>query len=160
VAGDRGGGDVHDGVHSAHLVKVHLVQGDAVDPGLGATQRLEDGQRPLAHSRRQSSRLEHTDDVAEVPTVVVAVSVRPGLAPARAARRLDPHVARGQRPPAHPRHAQLVRHLQAGQIRLQLLAREAGIQERPHEHVAGHAGEAVQVQNPRPAQTGPACGHG
>ena len=63
---ERGGrpDDVDDGVVAADLVEVHLVERSTVQGRLDAGERVEDGQRPLGHPRRERGVLDQRADGA------------------------------------------------------------------------------------------------
>ena len=69
IQADRRAGHVDDRVDGAHLVEVDARERDAVDGGLGAAERLEDRERPLAHRRAQPRALEHPPHLAVGATV-------------------------------------------------------------------------------------------
>ncbi len=65
--------DVDDRVDGADLVEVDVVEVDAVDPGLGAAERLEDRQRARLHRRREPRALDQAADLGVAAAVGVAV---------------------------------------------------------------------------------------
>jgi hypothetical protein len=68
---------------------------------------------------------------------------------ARHARDFDADVARRQRAAVHARHPQAMLHAQPGEVGFQLALREPEVEQRAEEHVAGDAGEEVEVQRAR-----------
>jgi hypothetical protein len=131
---EQGGPDhVHHRVHGPDLVEVDLVDGLAVDPGLGLGQAAEDGQRAVPHRPRQVGLAEG------------AAQVGPG-ADDMGALGPDPDQGGPDPAPLDPAHLQLERvngqPLEPGPQRL---GRPAGVQQRPQHHVPGRPGEAVEV---------------
>jgi hypothetical protein len=98
--------------------------------------------------------------VVMIVIVIVSISVSGGLArPARRAPRaraghLDVEKLRSERAALHPADDEAMRQPQPGEIRLELLAREPEVEQRAEEHVAGDAGEAVEVLAARAARCG------
>jgi hypothetical protein len=148
---DGSAGHVDDRVDGAELVEVDLLEGDAVDPRLGTTQRLEHGERPLAHGGVEPRLAQELHDLAEGAPAPAPGGGCWARAPPREP---DLHVARGQRAPHHPPHPQRELQSQARQIGFELLAREPQVEERTQDHVSGDAREDVEVQDPRAARAG------
>ena len=77
LQGDGRPDDVHDAVDGADLVEVDLLDGAAVDLGLGLGQSVEDGPRPVGGPLGQAGVVDQVQDVGEAPAVVRLVSGRP-----------------------------------------------------------------------------------
>jgi hypothetical protein len=164
VQRDRGAREIDDRVDRADLVKVHLRDRRPVHARLRARERLEARERALAHRVGELRALEHADDLAIGAAVVVTVSMatRSGHA------HID--VQRGEDPAPHAPHDEAVVEAEAGEIRLELFAREARVEQRAEQHVPGHPGEDVEVEYtcagfapaPLPGSTviGSSCTHG
>ena len=124
--------DVGQRVERAHLVEVHLLGGDPVHPALGDGQPLEDRQRPLAHGGGQCGVEEHRADVGPGPVLV-------------GRRREHVHAGRAQAVPGDRFRGQPDRlHRQRGDGGGRDVERDAGIDERPEQHVARGPGGEVQ----------------
>ncbi len=139
VDGDRGAGDVDDGVDRADFVEMHLVRGHPVHHALRHRQGVEHRERPPAHRGAERRAAQQTADVFVVTPV--APTLRPGHA----------HVEVGRRN-GTPRHApddKGVRDVERSEVFAQGAARETRIEHRREEHVAGDPREAIEVEQIR-----------
>jgi hypothetical protein len=79
VESDRRRGHVDDRIDRSDLVKMDGLEGDAVDPRLGATERLEDREGPRPDGGRETGALEEAVDLAVSAAVGVGVRVGMGV---------------------------------------------------------------------------------
>jgi len=152
--------DVDDGVRSAGLVQVDAIDRTTVHRRLGLREAFEDAERPVAHHRCELRLAEQALDllpgppVATVAQVMLVVRVIVGMGVRLRLRRptrplpRDHHVDVLRCEPAalDPAHLQLEFERQRGQLGIERLAREAGVEQRRHEHVARHPRRRVDVQ--------------
>jgi len=68
---NRGAGDVDDGIDGSDLVKMDLFELRAMDPRLGAAERLEDRKCALPNVGLEPRLLDHIDDLVVVAPVGV-----------------------------------------------------------------------------------------
>ena len=127
---------VDDRVDGANLVKVHLLQGNTVYFGLGASQPLDHGHTALLDRVSQRAAL---DDLANV----VQVARRIGLQ-----RIVHVQLGAGQAVIALVYSLQLIAiQVHLLQFSLQRVEFQSHVQQRAKEHVAAHPGKAVQVHD-------------
>ena len=147
VEGEARADHVDDGVHRAHVVEVHLVDGDAVGPRLRLGESREDARRPLLHRRRESALLDDAEHGAEVPLRVLVTAV----GPAAVAVGVDVHVHLGG-PEARLAHLPPLERIagerQLRDLRLEGRPRCARVHERGEDHVARRSARAIEVRDP------------
>ena len=98
IQGDHGPDNVGDGVHGSDLVEMDLLDGTAVDRGLGPGQTLERRDRPITPSRGKVGALDDRTDVAQRPVRRVTTWVTGHRNPC-GRQPVPQHPLRGQRTP-------------------------------------------------------------
>src|SRR5581483_9735014 len=133
---ERRAGDVHDRIDGPDLVKGHEIDLLAVHSGLRLRQSQEDALRESESLRRKAGGIEQRADAC------VGADHAGGGDPYRDAHRTNPLVVdfpdleleRLERKPL--------------EVAAKLLGVRAGVEQRTERHVAGDAGEAVEVRDP------------
>jgi len=147
-----GGADhVHDGIDGTHLVEMDALGRDPVHAPLRLGERREDRESAIAHGRPQPCRRQQPADLPPAAPVVRGI-VRILPPPTRAAGYDDAQVTRRQRAAPDARDHQTMRDAEAREIDGQLAPREAGIEQRRQEHVAGDPGEGIEMEQPGTAR--------
>ena len=149
--------DIHDGVHRAHLMKVHLVQGHPVNASLSPAQGLENRQGPAPDGLAEPGLPEQFRDLeiastarpmasGSVRPVVMASARSPGLATPRPRHH---HLQGARRKTSAPHLAELdpMIDTEPRQVLLELFALQPQIDEGSGKHIARDAGEDIQVED-------------
>ena len=135
----EGGGhahDVDDGVETADLVEVHVVDGHPVERRLDLGQGRERGQGPFRDPGGQACAGDDGGDLGVGPGRPVLLGAHHGTGPGDAA---SEHALDVERPPAHREPPEQPPHLaDVGSC----------VDERSEGHVPGDAGEAVEPRHP------------
>ena len=131
VAGAR---DVADGIHRANFVEVHLLDGHAVDLRFRRSQHFENVDRVRLGRLRQRRRFNHLDDVRQVAMLVLVLE-------------FDVEFRSGDAVALDPFHGEACSGAERVEPSEKCLSRRARVDQGRDGHVAGDAGERVEMGN-------------
>ena len=124
---------IHDRVHRADFVEMHLVRRRAMHLRLGLRQAREDPQGRLRHGGRQPG---SHDDLRHLFQAAVMMRMLYFDHDVRAGDMLLADLARGERVAVEGQLRELI---------AKYVERQAGVHQRAEQHVAGDAGETIEI---------------
>ena len=139
--------DVDDRVERAHFVEMHFLHRHLMNLSLRLGEALKHLLGAIARGRRQRGPVDQFEDSRQVPVSVRSL-VRGARCVVRGAVFVDDELRGRHAGAQYLLRADVVTgHGKAAERALQLVERQAGVDERAERHVARDAGEAIKVQD-------------